>query len=138
MTNIIITENQSIVTLNNVPIHAVLEQAAAAGINIDMIAQAPATSDKISFAFTISDNDMTKLLSAQSFISCGNVKITVKSDEMAENTGFAAKVFAVLKKLGCRPLLVTTALDEISLLIEHRFRDDLERELKTVFAQAIS
>ncbi|MCL2071570.1 MAG: aspartate kinase [Oscillospiraceae bacterium] len=175
MTDIIIWENQSIVTFNNVPasyensfICAVLEQAAAEGINIDMIAQSPATSDKISFGFTFGDDDMTKLLKiinskekmteiqppivnvgnvvkvyksnndissySPPLINSGNVKVTVKSREMVDNTGFASKVFSALKKLGCLPLLVTTGVDEISMLIHHSVRVDLEKELRDIFS----
>ncbi|MDR0196981.1 MAG: aspartate kinase [Oscillospiraceae bacterium] len=149
-TQIIITEGQSIVTFNNVSasyqsafIRDVFAEAAEAGINIDMIAQSPATSDKISFGFTFSDDDMPKLLTiinsrggdrAHPLINCGNVKITVKSRDMVTSTGFASRVFDVLRKSDCLPLLVTTGLDEISLLVYESAHADLERELKGVFA----
>jgi len=122
----------------------VLEQAAKSGINIDMIVQspAPATSDKISFGFTFGDGDVQKLLAITSkqensgtapMVNCGNVKITVQSQEMIAGVGFASKVFAVLKSLDCLPLLVTTGIDEISLLVHESCKSDLERELRTVF-----
>lgn len=147
---IIITENQSVVTFNNVPAHYgnsficnALEQAANVGINIDMIAQSPATSEKISFGFTFADVDMPKLLAiinaldhgnvAAPLVNCGNVKIAVKSEEMVGNSGFAAKVFDALKEIDCLPLLVTTGLDEISLLIRESDLPDLEKELREAF-----
>jgi aspartokinase len=150
MINIIITENQSIVTFKNVPasyensfIYGILEQAAKVGISIDMIAQSPATSDKISFGFTFGDDDMTKLMAIVNkqerasfpapLVTCGNVKITVKSRDMVDNSGFASKVFESLKKLDCLPLLITTGIDEISLLIHSSDRVDLERELSAAF-----
>lgn len=144
MTDIIITENQSIATFNNVAasyensfICSVLEKAAAAGVSIDMIAQSPATSDKISFGFTFDDENMTKLLpiinSQKPFINSGNVKVTVKSREMVDNAGFASKVFVALKKLDCLPLLVTTGIDEISILVHRSCRADLEKELREIF-----
>ncbi|MDR0222024.1 MAG: aspartate kinase [Oscillospiraceae bacterium] len=149
-TEIIIAEGQSIVTFNNVPasyqssfIHDAFDEAARAGINIDMIAQSPATSDKISFGFTFSDNDMPKLLTiinarggdkSPPLINCGNVKITVKSRDMVSSTGFASRVFDILRELDCLPLLVTTGLDEISLLVYESARADLERELTKAFA----
>lgn len=145
-----ITENVSIVTFNNVPasyestfICEVFEKAAAAGINIDMISQAPATSEKISFGFTFSDGDMPKLLSIINNISdnkalvpmlnVGNVKITVKAEEMVNNVGFASKIFISLKEIDCLPLLVTTGVDEISLLVYESDRADLEKQLKNTF-----
>jgi aspartokinase len=145
MTKVIITENQSIATFNNISasyensfIYSILEQAARSEIIIDMIAQSPATSDKISFAFTFSDDDMAKLLpiinKEEKLVTCGNVKITVKSEAMINGTGFAAKVFGVLKTLDCLPLLITTGIDEISILVHESSRNDLETALKDEFA----
>ena len=148
MAEIIITKGQSIVTFNNVTatyensfICRVLEQAAESKINIDMIAQSPTTDDKISFGFTFADNDTPKLLkivksgdcSALPLINSGNVKVTVKSRDMIDNTGFASKVFSVLKKLDCLALLVTTGIDEISILIHESDCVDLEQALREVF-----
>ncbi|MDR2532005.1 MAG: aspartate kinase [Oscillospiraceae bacterium] len=148
-TQIIVTPGVSIVTFNNVAISHqntficdVFEQSAEAGINIDMISQAPAASEKISFGFTFSDNDMPKLISIINRISrtltpminVGNVKITIKSNEMVSNTGFASRVMGALRDLDCLPLLVTTGLDEISLLVYESECVDLEKKLKEAFA----
>jgi aspartokinase len=142
------TPNVSIVTFNNVParyentfICEVFEKSAAAGINIDMISQTPATSDKISFGFTFPDDDMPKLLTiVNSFshittpmINVGNVKITVKSGDMITGTGFASRAFNALRGLDCLPLLVTTGIDEISMLVYEADAGDLEEKLKEVF-----
>jgi aspartokinase len=146
MTNIIITENQSIVTFNNVTatyensfICDILEQAASAGVSIDMISQSTATSDKVSFSFTFADNAMTRLLPIinkhDKMLSTANVKITVKSQEMIDSAGFAGKVFSALKKTDCLPLLITTGLDEIALLVHQSNRIDLERELRASFSE---
>lgn len=147
-TQIIITAGVSIVTFNNVSVSHqntficdVFEQSAQAGINIDMISQAPAASEKISFGFTFSDEDMPKLISIINGISrsltpminVGNVKVTIKSDDMINNTGFASKVMGVLRDMDCLPLLVTTGLDEISLLVYESECGDLEQRLREVF-----
>lgn len=149
-TEIKITESISIVTFNNVPssfestfICEVFEKAADAGINIDMISQAPATSEKISFGFTFSDDDMPKLLTIINNISddktlvpmlnVGNVKVSIKSEEMINNVGFASRVFLILKKIDCLPLLVTTGIDEISLLVYESDIADLTKQLKETF-----
>jgi len=148
-TQIILTTGISIVTFNNVAVShqntficEVFEKSAEAGINIDMISQAPAASEKISFGFTFSDNDMPKLISIINCISrnltpminVGNVKVTIKSDEMVNNTGFASRVMNVLRDMDCLPLLVTTGLDEISLLVYESECADLEKKLKEAFA----
>jgi aspartokinase len=151
---ITVTENQSIVTFNNVPacyeasfVLDALEHAANVGVNIDMIAQSPATSDKISFGFTFADEDMPKLLAIINsldrgdtpppLVNCGDIKITVKTEEMVGNSGFAAKVFRVMKETECLPLLVTTGLDEISLLVRQSDFADLEKELKKAFGVGV-
>jgi len=147
---ILVTPGVSIVTFNNVPssyentfICEVFEKAAEADINIDMISQAPATSDKLSFGFTFRDDDMPKLISIINSISSGgeltpminvgNVKITVKSSEMITGTGFASRVFDALRDLDCLPLLVTTGIDEISLLVYESSQADLETKLTESF-----
>jgi aspartate kinase len=147
-TQIIVTTGVSIVTFNNVAVSHqntficdVFDQSAEAGINIDMISQAPAASEKISFGFTFSDEDMPKLISIINRISrnltpminVGNVKVTVKSDEMVSNTGFASKVMGILREMDCLPLLVTTGIDEISLLVYESECTELEERLKEVF-----
>jgi aspartokinase len=149
MAEIIVTENQTIVTLNNIAasyetsfICEILEKAADAGVSIDMIAQSTATSDKIGFAFTLDDDALPKLLPVikspsipdrQLFITCGNVKIAVKSQDMVNGAGFASKVFQALKKQDCLPLLITTGIDEISLLIPASNQADLEKNLHQYF-----
>lgn len=147
-TQVIVTPGISIVTFNNVAVShqntficEVFEQSAEAGINIDMISQAPAASEKISFGFTFSDEDMPKLISIINRISrnltpminVGNIKVTVKSDEMINHTGFASRVMGVLRDMDCLPLLVTTGLDEISLLVYESESTDLEKKLKEAF-----
>ena len=148
--NITVNERQSIATFNNVPavrensfIYEVFGQAASSGICIDMIAQSPPTSDKISFGFTFSDDDMPKILTIikncensdipAPLVNVGNAKITVKSEDMIESSGFAGKVFEVLKNLNCLPLLVTTGIDEISLLVGQSDKENLEHEFRLVF-----
>ncbi|MCL1904163.1 MAG: aspartate kinase [Oscillospiraceae bacterium] len=151
MTDIIVNENQSIVTFNNVAasyensfICGILERAAKSEISIDMISQAPATSERISFGFTFYDDDLTKLLSiinscqlseanCKPLVNSGNVKVTVKSREMIDNAGFAEKVFAVLRNINCVPLLITTGIDEISLLVQGSAGNDLAKALSETF-----
>ena len=150
-TQVIIAQGISIVTFNDVPnsyqntfIYEIFEKAADAQINIDMISQAPATSDKISFGFTFPDDDIPKLLSIISqissskdrtpMISVGNVKVTVKSDAMITGTGFASGVMKVLRDNDCLPLLATTGIDEIAVLVRESEATDLENKLKEIFS----
>ena len=66
-------------------------------------------------------------------VSCGNVKFTIKSDEMIGAAGFAMRVFAALSETGITPILVTTAEDEISLVVRACEMTALEETLKEAF-----
>jgi aspartokinase len=121
----------------------VFERIAQAGINIDMISSIPATSDKTGFGFTFSDSDMPKLMALiktvklnnvpAPLVSIGNVKIVIQASEMKLETGFAAKVFAALNEASCQPLMITTALDEISILVRESDASEVGQRLAHIF-----
>lgn len=136
MAEITLTEQVSIITLCCIPAVAegeilcsLFTLAASEDVNIDMISKAALSADTTSVGFTFCDEDMPKMLRIigkmklprAPLVSYGNVKITVKSNEMASETGFAAKFFGVLNNLKITPLLITTAVDEISAVV--RFSD---------------
>jgi aspartokinase len=138
MINITVTENQSIATISdNSLICELLNHAAQKGVAIDMIAQLPSTSDEFAFAFTFADADLAKLLAItgrhEKLITTGHTKIAIKSEEMIDGVGFAAKVFAITQKADCSPLLITTGLDEISLLVHANCGRELEDKFRTTF-----
>ena len=65
--SITVTENVSAVTFNNVPLYKTIMEdtlaaVAAADINIDMISMTAPTSERFGFGFTVSDEDMPRLL----------------------------------------------------------------------------
>ncbi|MDR1753301.1 MAG: aspartate kinase [Eubacterium sp.] len=149
-TKIFTFEGISIVTFTNIPpidwskfAANIFERVADAGINIDMITQSPGMTGNLSLGFTFEDADIPKLLTVVNeitqykknppMVNVGNVKIIIKSTEMEDSVGFAKKVFGALYKIDCIPLLITTALDEISLLVHESARSDLESELAKDF-----
>ena len=130
--NITVTENVSAVTFNNVPLYKTIMEdtltaVAEAGINIDMISMTAPTSERFGFGFTLDDDDMPKLLTVVKrlkekhditpMINSSNRKIVIKTGEMEAQAGFAAKVFNLLNKIDAMILLITTGVDEISVLI---------------------
>lgn len=148
MTEIIITEAVSVATFVNVPTNmlGIFAKAAEKGIAVDMISQIPTTSDNISFGFSFSDDDIGAILPLINSLStanekkiippmvnCGNVKLTVKSDEMIEGTGFAAKVISALSKTDCIPLLTSTGVDEISVIVRATESAEVEKNLSESF-----
>ncbi|MCL1882026.1 MAG: hypothetical protein FWF76_07615 [Oscillospiraceae bacterium] len=133
----------------NLFICGILEKAAEVKINIDMIAGItglPSIPDKVGLGFTFDGCDTSKFLmivknqeiKVRPLINCGNAKIVIKSPEMVDGVGFAAKVFAILQNLECSPLLITTGIDEISLLVHESFSNSLENQLKKIFENSDS
>lgn len=139
MSEITLTEQVSIITLCGIPssdeselMHSLFKLATLEGISIDMISKAALSTDITSVGFTFSDEDMPKMLRIigkiklprAPLLSCGNVKLTIKSYKMASETGFAAKFFGVLNNAKITPLLITTAIDEISAIVRNGEIDD--------------
>lgn len=148
MTDITVTEQISVITFGNVPfesesafIFSIFEAAAKENINVDMISKASVSTDRTSVGFTFSDEDMPKMLNVLSrikfyrppLVSCGNVKIVIKSKDMANTIGFARNVFAVLDNINVTPILITTSVDEISIVVRESDSRDLAEELERSF-----
>ena len=146
--NITETENVSAVTFNNVPLYKTIMEdtltaVAEAGINIDMISMTAPTSERFGFGFTLDDDDMPKLLTVVKrlkekhditpMINSSNRKIVIKTGEMEAQAGFAAKVFNLLNKIDAMILLITTGVDEISVLIRESDGEAAEAGLRELF-----
>ncbi len=127
-----VAENVSAVSFNNVPLNKTIMEdtlkiVADAGVNVDMISMTAPTQEIFSFGFTILDEDMPKLVGTvgelkakgciSPMINSGNRKIVIKTGEMTETIGFAARVFEILNRLEAMILMITTSVDEISVLI---------------------
>ncbi len=147
MKDIQIFESVSVVTFSDIKsgtsfMSDVLSVVAEADINIDMISRTPPKSEMFSFGFSFSDNDFASLLTAMSkittvhnitpFVNSGNIKIVIKSEEMIEHGGFAAKVFSITETMQSQVLLVTTGIDEISLLVSPADAEELCTKLKEI------
>ena len=146
--NITVTENVSAVSFNYVPLYKsimedTLTAVAEAGINIDMISMTAPTSERFGFGFTLDDDDMPKLLTVVKrlkekhditpMINSSNRKIVIKTGEMEAQAGFAAKVFNLLNKIDAMILLITTGVDEISVLIRESDGEAAEAGLRELF-----
>ena len=144
-----VTENVSAVSFNNVPLNKTimedtLKAVADAGINLDMISMTAPTSEIFSFGFTVNDEDMQGLLKMNKqlkeisgvspMINSSNRKIVIKTDEMTETIGFAARVFRILNSLEAMILMITTGVDEISMLIRDADADAVVSAFEKEFA----
>lgn len=148
MTNISAAEQISVITFGNVPaqketelLYRLFSSAAKENVNIDMISKAPASSETTSVGFTFSDGDMPKILQIANalpfdltpMVSCGNIKVVINSEAMIDAVGFAEKVFGALAEADIAPLLITTALDEISVVIRESDFSDFMANLRKYF-----
>ena len=149
MTSITITEQISVITFGNIPfddesgfICSVFSAAAKEQVNIDMISKAPVSAMTTSIGFTFSDNDLPKMLKVANevktdkkapMINSGNVKILIKSAEMINGIGFAENVFKALYEAKANPILITTALDEISVVVRESDSAEFEAGLHRIF-----
>lgn len=146
--SITVTENVSAVTFNNVPLYKTIMEdtlaaVAAADINIDMISMTAPTSERFGFGFTVSDDDMPRLLTVLKelkaknnitpMINSTNRKIVIKTSDMTDQAGFAAKVFKLLNEIDAMILLITTGVDEISVLIRESDGEAAETGLRRMF-----
>lgn len=127
-----VTENVSAVSFNNVPLNKTIMEdtlkiVAKAGVSVDMISMTAPTQEIFSFGFTVNDEDMPTLLGSAGelkasgcvspMINSGNRKIVIKTGKMTDSIGFAARVFEILNSLEAMILMITTSVDEISVLI---------------------
>lgn len=147
MTNIKVFEGITSVSFNerlngSVAAFRVFDKIGASGIDIDMISLDLALNDTLFAGFTLSDGDLAKLLPllkseniTTPAVNCGNVKFVVKSEDMINSPGYAAKVFSALGDAGCVPLLVTTAVDEISVLVRYSDSADVGKALEKLFVK---
>lgn len=148
MTNISITEQISVITFGNIPaeketefLHRLFAEAAKENVNIDMISKAPASSETACVGFTFSDEDMPKILKISNsmpygitpMVSCGNIKVIIKSADMINAIGFAERVFVALSETNTVPALITTALDEISVVVRESDFVDFVNHLNEKF-----
>ena len=125
MTDIKVYENISIVTFSDVPsrkrfVSTTLSAVAESGINVDMIS-----------LLTVLPR-ITAVHGITPCVNSGNVKIVIKSEEMIDQAGFAAKVFQACENICADVMLITTSVDEISLLVGDSFAASLPEEIKKV------
>ncbi len=148
MADIFCTEQVAVITFGGIPaetenefIISVLEASCEQDINIDMISKAYLSTDCSSIGFSIGDEAIPCFIKAVKqlnlakppMISCGNVKIVIKSEDMITEKGFALSVFSVLASLDTIPLLITTAVDEISVIIRESEAEKAVQYLKNLF-----
>lgn len=148
MINLTLAEQISVITFGAIPaesesdlIHRIFKEAAQRKILIDMISRVPTAADKTAVGFTFRDEDTPEVLKIKNALHCGgtpiissgNVKIVIQSAEMIDGVGFAERVFEALCSSNTAPVLITTALDEISMVVRESDSSELVRKLNELF-----
>lgn len=143
------TSDITLITLQNCPselafIAKVFQRIAAFDVDVDMISLAPSQGAYTSVSFTISDNDLVKILSFTSelrdqtkisaIVSSGNSKISVYDPGMKNMPGVAAEVFDVSASANTDIRLITTSEIDISLLVTAADFQETLRALQNRFA----
>jgi len=131
--SISVVEDVTLVSLNDSPadmntITKIFDMISSYGIDVDMISQTPPHSNKPHLSFTVSGEDLGKILEISSKIrdvnsdiklavSNGNCKISVFSEDMRGCPGVAAKIFSAVANAGIDIIMITTSEVDISLLV---------------------
>ena len=148
MTSLTTKEHISVVTFGSIPadkendvILSISRSAALRNISIDMISKAYVTTDYTAIAFSVGDEDIPAMINAIAalklkrapMISCGHVKLILKCEEMDCETGYANRFMSAIKAARATPLLITTAVDEISVVVRESESLAAVSELKKAF-----
>ena len=145
------TDGITLITMSNVPadidfVAKIFENIASLEINVDMISLTPPQGSNIDLSFTISDDDLGKLLaynaerrskgesSIQPVVSSGNCQISVCDKAMETTPGMAAKVFRAAAKASADIRIITTSEVQITLLVTQADFDAVYEEIKSTLA----
>ena len=121
-------------------ISKIFDMISTNNIDVDMISQTPPHSNKPHLSFTVSGDDLGKILELSAKIrelypdiklsvSNGNCKISVFGEAMKGQPGVAAKVFAAAAKANTDIIMITTSEVDISMLVP---QSDLTATLESI------
>ncbi len=128
---ITVCDDVTLIILQNIPasmdfVTEVFEKIASMDIDVDMISLTPPQSSMTSLSFTVSDDELVKILgytsklnegSIKPIVSSGNCKISVSDPAMENCPGVAARVFKMAAQAGADIRLITTSETQIALLV---------------------
>lgn len=141
-----VSDDVTLIILQNIPanmsfVTEVFEKIASMDVDVDMISLTPPQSSLTTLSFTVSDDDLVKILEYTSqlnngkikpIVSSGNCKISVDDESMTNCPGVAAKIFAKASSAGADIRLITTSEDQVSMLVTKSDFDATYSALKTM------
>ncbi|HZJ77531.1 MAG TPA: ACT domain-containing protein [Clostridia bacterium] len=142
-------EDVTLISLHDSPadiklIAGIFEKIAQAGIDVDMITQAPPNGQHSSLSFTVNDEDFGRILEIAAelralnpelkiSVSSGNCKVSVYGAGMKGAVGVASKVFSAVAKANTDIRMITTSEVDISLLVVKADVDNAVRAIENCF-----
>jgi aspartokinase len=142
-------EDVTLISLHDSPadiklIAGIFQKISDAGIDVDMISQAPPNGQHSSLSFTVNDDDFGRILEIAAelrtlnpelkiSVSSGNCKISVFGDAMKGTPGVASKVFTAVAKANADIRMITTSEVDISLLVVKADVDNVIRAIESCF-----
>lgn len=148
--SITVVEDVTLISLQDSPadiclISKIFEMISNAGIDVDMISQTPPHRNMPDLSFTISGEDMGKVLEITQnlralnpdlklSVSNGHCKISVFGESMRGCPGVACKVFNAIAKAKADISMITTSEVDISVLVAKADLENTVEELHNAFA----
>lgn len=145
MVELSVKEDVTLISFHDSPanmemISLIFRMIADAGIDVDMISHTPPNGQHSSLSFTVDDNDFGGILQISAklrefnpdlkiSVSSGNCKISVMDPDMNGLPGYAAKVFSAASDAHTDIRMITTSVDDISLLV---VKADLESTVHAI------
>ncbi len=143
--SISVVEDVTLVSLHDTPadfgvVAEIFRQLSDAGVDVDMISQTPPHRNAPDISFTVSGEDMGKVVAVSAAlraqhpemklsVSGGHSKISVFSEAMRGCPGVAGRVFAAVAEAKADVVMITTSEVDISLLVE---KSDMENTMAAI------
>ncbi len=147
--SISVTDDITLVSLQDSPadislISDIFKKISEYGIDIDMISQTPPHSHTPNLSFTVSDDDVGKMLEITAelrkihpemklTLRSGNSKISVFGEAMRGTPGVAVKVFNALANNKIEVSMITTSEVDISLLLDKNYTENAVKSIEKEF-----
>ncbi|MEG0545903.1 MAG: hypothetical protein RR552_01820 [Oscillospiraceae bacterium] len=147
--SITVTNDVTLISLEDSPadinlIADIFDMIAKAHIDVDMISQTPVHSNAQNLSFTVSDDDLGKILETSAClrklnpdlklsVSSGNCKISLFSEDMRGCPGIAVKVFKAASQVNADIRMITTSEVDISILVSKADFEDTLSKINEIF-----
>lgn len=148
MAEITLQEDVALITVCGTPINIetiseIFTEVAKAEIDVDMISETPTPNNSATLSFTVSTDDLAKIITLNSklhkdnpkrklLVNNGNTKITVNDALMLDNFGYAAKIFSAAKNANANISMITTSEISISILVQSSDSQRVVEEINKV------